>query len=155
MARTQKNSHSAQSNQKKNYWVHKPCFELRHCLLEPVPHTIIHQRNRVGRVVCFRLSLSNHFLKAANCCVKSPLNLYFLVLVRILFQCASAKNGSSFSVCCWLHLLWKLLLLLAVLLLSLPTSLQKVHISPMSFNLIKKFIFDYQDRECMTVRTRF
>ena len=76
---------------KKNYWVHKPWFELRHCLLEPDPNTIIHQRNRVGRVVCFRLSFSNHILKAANCCVKSPLNLYFLVLVRILFQCASAK----------------------------------------------------------------
>ena len=59
--------------------------------MEPVPNAIIHQRNRVGRFVCFRLSLSSHSLKAANCCVRSPLETYIFVLERILFQFAPVR----------------------------------------------------------------
>ena len=59
--------------------------------MEPVPNAIIHQRNRVGRFVCFRLPLSNHFLKVANCCVRPPLKPYLFVLKRMHCQFAPLR----------------------------------------------------------------
>ena len=77
------NSHSAQSNQeKKNYSVHKPCFELSRCLLDPIQKQH-NMRNRVGRFDCFS--------SVTNFCVRSRLKPYFLVLLRIVFEFAPAR----------------------------------------------------------------